>query len=509
MSILDYFEKAESPKFESVLVDEISDSEIPENAIDVSPEVSLEELKEMVESQEIVIGKFPTLYKTALTDKVYEWTIYWDFSKMQLFTIHGYLDGKKQKSDVQQLTPLKRKTDLYDIGLVRIKKRFKDQTVSKGYEPVITTHYVIPAGKERCMLAKQFVLNEELDKLRQNQENDKLKSSSSPKPNRLKRILLERKIISDPSEVNGNNYSAWLKKLRNKKLKLDFPVMVQRKLDGVRTLVHREAGTLKYLSRQHRQYHFIAKYMDSELEIFLDCLSKYSNNPELDGEMWCEGYDFNTLTGIIQASKNESQDLKHVRYNVFDYFSQDNLPYEERYENLRLAFKDYRALADKPRKFSLVRAYQVGSYEELKEYHCKFTTEGYEGTIIRKISIDENGDTNAKRKKSALYIHGRTSNLMKITDWFSAEGELLDVESGKGKFANQGIFVLRNPFHDPEDESSVKTFMVVPACTEAERMKYLFEKEKFIGKLYTFEYKALTAYRCPMKARGKGFREYE
>lgn len=487
----------------------------------IDPDISLSNFKELHEKEEFAIIAFPKMFHMTLTEKLYQWQIFWDLEKMIYFTIFGHVDGKLQMSKPVEVVPLTRKIDLLDIGLTRIKKKFKDQVTVKLYQwqnSNLSNQEVKIIGKrERCMLAQQLILSEEIEKERRNAENEKIRELFINQKikkgiRQLREYLLEGNLIEEDDEINTSNYPRYLKKMKDQKLKLNFPVYTQIKIDGVRTLVHHNPITSKpqYLSRQNKEYVFIGEYLDSEISKFLYYLSKYSFNPELDGEMWAPGYTFSILTGIIQRSVNESTDLQNVKYNIFDYFNAEEIPYQTRYQNLILAYNDYvNSEGQEPEKFTIVECHMIKTYKDLKRRHQKYVLNGHEGTIVRKISSDFEGNEDPQKLSSSKYIHGRTSNILKITDWFSAEGVIVDVVPGEGKYHNQGIMVLENPFYDSEIPKSKKTFKVTPEATEEEKREYLVSKEKYIGKPYTFEYKALTAYKCPFKCRGKGVRDYE
>lgn len=496
----DFNESQELENFEYALID---------------PDISLEELRD---TENLHIIGFPQLFHTTLTNKLYEWQIFWDLEQMHFYTIFGHVGGKLQKSTVVDVVALKKKTDLLDIGLTRIKKKFKDQVTVKLYSrnQFPTQEVAIIGKRERCMLAQKLALPEEIEREEKNNQNSAIRQyfdeGKIKKGTRmLFDVLCRRGLITQDQEINVRNYPLYLKKIKDFKLKLSFPVFTQIKIDGVRTLVHRNplTGKPQYLSRQNKEYVFIGEYLDEEISKFIYYLSKYSDQPELDGEMWAPGYSFNVLTGIIQRSVNESTDLQNVKYNIFDYFNSEELPYQTRYKNLIMAYNDYVEVEGEPLKFDIVECQAVKSYLGIKRQHQKYVLAGHEGTIIRKISSDLQGEEDPKKLSSSKYIHGRTSNILKITDWFSAEGTIVDIIAGEGKYHDQGIMVLENPFYDDCISKSRKTFKVTPEANEEQKREYLINKENYIGKPYTFEYKALTAYKCPFKCRGKGVRDYE
>lgn len=486
-------------------------------AKEISPDLTLDQFKALVAENhwEEETLSLPTLYKKALNGKISQWTIYWDLDRSVQFTIYGYLDGKKQQTKDTAIKELKVKTDLLDIGWVKFHRKYENQLITKQYATKIYEN-AESHKKENCMLAKQLKISEETQKIADNRTNDKIKKMVSKGEGKgielLVKTLLAREIISRKEIASVEAEPAkYLKKLRNKKEAITFPVYLQHKIDGVRTLTYQNPlnTDIIYLSRSNRNYNLIGQYMDQEVSRFLKCLSKYSPAPELDGEMYSPDYDFNSLVGIIQASTNESDELKNITYHIFDYTAEDNLPFQKRFSNLKKALKDYRSKYGEPQKFLLLDCFIAMDMDELINSHREFVQEGWEGTIIRKVSLNMEMEDDPSRLKEALYVKGRTSNLMKITDWLSAEGKVLDVIPGKGKFADQGIFVIENPFYNPKNPESKETFKCTPAVTEEEKREYLAHKKRYIGREYTFEYKSITVYDCPIKVKGKAFRDYE
>jgi len=391
---------------------------------------------------------YPKLYSKSLSGAIIVWEIRFNAREFYYYTIHGQIDGKLQQSANVFVKPKKTKTDLWDLAITSIDKKIKDAKIVKGYRTLEYIENEIPV-RGKPMLAHQF----------------------------------------------------------KKKTSLKYPIYVQKKLDGHRLLVSycRELDELVYLSRNNERHVFLQKHMGKELSRFLKFLD---NDTELDGELWKQGLEFNEISSIVRPTVNEHSRLDELVYHIFDYDSSEKkLPYEDRHLKLENAYIDYINKYGIPEKFLVLESYRVDNHDELMAHHKAFVEEGYEGTIIRKIATLADGKRTEKSIRDSLYVHGRRNNLMKITDWLRHEGTVVGIENGKGKNSGLAKFIIQNPFYDVEKHpSESETFKLVPAGTHEDLARYFKNPDECIGQLYTFEYKNLSPYGQPLKARGVGFR---
>lgn len=229
------------------------------------------------------------------------------------------------------------------------------------------------------------------------------------------------------------------------KLLFTVPTYVQPKLDGVRCIL--KDG--KLTSRNGKQ--------------IVSCPHLEIDNLFLDGELYNHDLkeDFNKIISLTRKSKPTQEDLeeskKLIEYWVYDlpnkagYFSYrflDNVPWEGKY-------------------IKRVPTFFVASLEDIENYHERFLSEGFEGTMIR---LD-----------LGPYENKRSKQLLKYKNFKDAEFLILDVEEGLGNrsgMAGKLICLLPNGNKVGVSMTGTQEFMT----------QVLRDKDKIIGKEATVKY---------------------
>lgn len=109
----------------------------------------------------------------------------------------------------------------------------------------------------------------------------------------------------------------------------------------------------------------------------------------------------------------------------------------------------------------IVETIKINSEEEVKNYHAKFLSEGYEGTMVRW------GNEGYK-------VNGRSSNLLKFKDFKDESYEVIDVLPSV-KNPEQGVVQCKNTKGD--------TFGCGMKFSHSQREEILFNKSDYIGKM--------------------------
>ena len=257
-------------------------------------------------------------------------------------------------------------------------------------------------------------------------------------------------------------------------------VFIQPKLDGVRCLFTKDGA----FSRNHKQFMNV-KHIELALESFFD---QYPD-VVLDGELYNHKLkrDFEKIISLVRKQKptdTDRLDAQHlVQFHVYDYF--DGVMYDS-YDTRRdqlICSNIYDA------QIKYVHAQPVKSYEQARDFHATYLSEGYEGSIIR---LD------------GLYKHGRSYDLMKFKDFSDTEATIVGYEIGKGKRTGTlGKFIML-------DDAGVR-FGCPPGkgYTYKDLASMLKNIDSFIGKRATFTYFQRTqagSYRHPLF---KAIRNYE
>lgn len=246
--------------------------------------------------------------------------------------------------------------------------------------------------------------------------------------------------------------------------KLEWPVFVQPKLNGMRMLFDGKngwsRGNKEVISEviQHLQFDTDGVILDGELML--------PNNQLLQESM--------------KAIKKYRSDLSpKLIYHVYDVVS-GNLPYAKRYQLL------VDILHNAPPNVQIVNTLIATNTTEVTTFHKSFVKDGYEGTMIR--------DMHAK------YESGKRSySLLKLKDFQDAEYRIVDVIDGAGSDAGLAIFEL--------ETDAGQRFNCRPEGTQENRAELYKNRKKLIGKYLTVRYFELSKDRIPIFPVGVSIRE--
>lgn len=278
-----------------------------------------------------------------------------------------------------------------------------------------------------------------------------------------------------------------LHKYSKAKAKVQFPCIIQPKLDGVRCLWDPE--TKKLMSRKSKEYiHPDVRYSLTGLNDFLD------------GELYIHG---NKLQDTVKAVKNGSSE---PIFYVFDMPTRNGETYQQR---LKL-FKDkhsgiYNGQIPKVR---LVSTTVCNSHEDILKIFKDYVNLGYEGAVVKNL-------------KGVYLWNDRSYDVLKVKG-FIQDGELVDVMSSEFKIVDvvsdqlssggEGIaYICQEP-------KSLETFKVTPKMSHEERRR-AWEAATlnpagegtvtYINQQLTVEYRGLTNDNIPIHAVGICVRNYE
>ena len=281
------------------------------------------------------------------------------------------------------------------------------------------------------------------------------------------------------------------------KTRLDYPVGVQVKIDGIRCLCRKVGSTpIRYRSRGNREYPHLNAQFDPELENYFSFLP--NAGVELDGEMYIHGMDFPQLSSVVRNERTPHPLLPKLIYHIFDFNTSDPLPYERRYETLTLSLQRYLEAGYVATRFLIVPTSFANSKEDIIGLQQYYVQNGYEGAMIRKLA---NGVYEGKKLQSALYKSGRSNNLLKVKTFIDEECEVVAVEKAKGTEADAALLVVR--------DIRGNVFSVRPAASFEERRQWLSNPELVVNKKATIVYQELSIYNVPRFPVVKAIRDYE
>jgi|WetSurMetagenome_2_1015567.scaffolds.fasta_scaffold68975_2 hypothetical protein len=255
-------------------------------------------------------------------------------------------------------------------------------------------------------------------------------------------------------------------KWHDKKHTIQYPIILQPKLDGIRMLM--QDG--KCWSRMGKEI----------IPEVVQHIARHTNGLILDGELIWEGVSFqDTMRAIKKYNPETSPKLK---YHVFDIVNTEK-PFEDRYDMLEFWVDIYQ-----PDNIVLVECiWDVVGENLLHACHGRYIQDGYEGTIIR--------------TPDGMYQIGhRSSDLLKLKDFDDSEFTIIDVKDGEGRDAEAAIFIC---------VASNQIFAVRPKGTMDYRREVWYNRASYIGKELTVRYQGVSEDGIPRFPVGISVRDKE
>ena len=293
-----------------------------------------------------------------------------------------------------------------------------------------------------------------------------LEVSAKVKKKEKKKYVKNLKDIHS-AEDNLPGYTCMLaKNYKDHKSKVEFPCLVQPKLDGVRCLATKDG----MFSRSRNQFSS-CPHIQKELDEY------FSNNPNdrLDGEFYTHRYkdDFEKIVSAVRKTGPKSTKQDYTNQEIIEYWVYDSPRIDgfietntflDRYGKLFDSIKDYKYI-------NLLKADLAHNEAELIEFKEGYIQEGFEGIIIRNLD--------------SKYEAKRSTGLLKLKDFEDEEFTILKVNEGKGKLRGKvGDFTF-----DLGNGKTVKA----KKTGSLESLKYLYEHpEECIGKKGTIRFQGRT-----------------
>jgi len=258
-------------------------------------------------------------------------------------------------------------------------------------------------------------------------------------------------------------------KFEDHKHKIEYPVMVDRKYNGMRQVTsHNGAFTRKgeaIITAPH-----IVKILESLFKKYPDLV--------LDGELYNHEYRFklNELIKLVRKTKHFTpedliQSEKIVKYYVYDGYGFDAISEDTKCSDRREGLKK---LLNGIKYIEVVEYEWAKNEEGVYKVYEEYVQDGYEGAIVR---------------ATVGYQHKRTNALLKVKPIDDDEAEILALLEGNGNWAGAAKIVTLK-WKDKIFNGSVK------GCYE-NCAKMLKEKSKWIGKTVTFTYNGFTGKGTP------------
>lgn len=283
-------------------------------------------------------------------------------------------------------------------------------------------------------------------------------------------------------------------KLEGKKLNtLSYPILVQRKYDGVRCLAKYKGNKTVLISRGGNYYSI------GVIENILEKIHQKYPHIIFDGELYNHDMTFEEISGACREGLNKTDLLFNdrkfdIEYHIYDLINTKdlNMTFIERYKLLKEIIGNILPEITKTnKKINVLRVptYKVDDFETLDKKHNEFVTEGYEGLIARPLD-------------SLYQISFRSNSILKYKKFFEDEFQIVGYKIDDNKSIGESfVFTLIT--------RSGKTFNCRPKGSIEKKQEYFKNIEKLIGKFATVKYLDKTNTGLPGKAHVKTIRNYE
>lgn len=267
-----------------------------------------------------------------------------------------------------------------------------------------------------------------------------------------------------------------------------YPCFTQPKLNGLRDITK----YLSYITHQSRK-----NVLWNTLEHLNDDLNKifkYIFLP-LDGEIFHPEIDIQDINALVKKFHGDDDPVGNWKTTDLQYWIYDTVDatknFNERSYSLKNAFIKSGAIefedGYKLNNLIYVPTYECKSEAEILTLHKKFTSDGFEGTMIR---------------NNVPYVIGhRTKHLLKLKNKIDNEFIIIGGKEGTGR--DSGTIIFRCITDDGNE------FDVRPKGSIEQRRKWLDNLDKLIGKKLNCEYQEISHKKIPIHCRGIYIRDYE
>lgn len=240
------------------------------------------------------------------------------------------------------------------------------------------------------------------------------------------------------------------------KNKLQYPVIVQPKLNGFRCIAIKINGKVSCWSSSGKRFE-TTSFIEAELNQWME------NGQCFDGELYKHKQDFDELSGSI---RNLVENNSMAEYHIYDYIAQE-MPQYRRLAYIHDLFEYNMPFGDKFTTVKKVPLITALNEEGVLNATSSFISNGYEGAMVRTL-------LNLYRPKY------RSPQMLKVKEFMEEDYKIVDFYEGEGKDEGAVIWEVVTP--------GDHLFRVRPRGSYSER-KILFEKGKnYIGKWLTVKF---------------------
>lgn len=261
--------------------------------------------------------------------------------------------------------------------------------------------------------------------------------------------------------------------LTTKAKKIEWPVDVQIKFDGLRAKARRIDGEVVLLPRSGQ----VSEAYD--VQHVIEQLAWLPEGMELDGELYVHGLKLQQIASLAKRWRPESRVLVYHVYDLPMCNAVRTTPWSR-----RRGFLDGRVKESE--NVVVVKTWSALSVDTVTQLAQDFREDGYEGAIVRLLN--------------GVYECGfRSASLLKVKEHMDAEFEVIGCEQGVGKDVGTATFVCKT--------KKGKVFNARMKGTLAERQEFWKKRANYLGRMLTVSFVRWTAEGKPQEPVGEVFRE--
>jgi len=251
---------------------------------------------------------------------------------------------------------------------------------------------------------------------------------------------------------------------------LDSSWYVSRKLDGVRCICIVRGESIRFLSRNGKEFHTLSRVADEIKRLGI-------TDVVLDGEICLHKEDgSDDFQGILKEIQKKDHTIQNPKYWIFDILAPEEFEgsLESPVFSTRIDARRHR-LGDCERTGILEVLPQVhvlgeGSLDEMKAQSKDFD---WEGLIA---------------KRDVPYSSGRSKNMLKIKEFFDAEYEVTGIVTGPQRVIIEGREIEEEMLSAITIEHNGSQVQVGSGFTLDERRYYHQNPEEMMGKTIKVQY---------------------
>lgn len=262
----------------------------------------------------------------------------------------------------------------------------------------------------------------------------------------------------------------------NNKIFNKTPIRIgQYKINGLRCIISAKRNNtdmfkpigLKFQSREGTYWNSLSNLEDYLLTVIPnEFLNKMIDEDwELDGELYLPGYKVNEINHFVKDPK--CKENKFIQYWCYDAIIDDTPQYRrldilgQVFENRTYEFTSLNNHLNNKERFIYINNYTIENEDDAVKHRNLFINLGFEGLILRDPDKE-------------YQIGKRNSSMIKFKDVMEGSFKIIDIYP-EGISRNIPLFLCKNDINN-------ETFEVHINGTLKDQEKYLYSKDKFIGK---------------------------